>query len=178
MHNPESVLENDIHKPPWDFDIQTYHRISVRQLDLMIINKKERICWIVDFAVPADYRKKLKERKMKDKYSDLARELKKLCEHESDDYNCNWCLWYCHQWIGAKTGGLGNNGTSGDCPNYSIVALLRSARNREKSWRLEETCCHSNSSGKLSTNAEVKNSQGEEIMIIILNNLSDFRVII
>ena len=33
----------------------------------------------VDFAVKADHRRKLKECKKKDKYLDLARELKKLC---------------------------------------------------------------------------------------------------
>ena len=33
---------------------------------------------MVDFAVPADHRIKLKECEMKDKYLDLARELKKL----------------------------------------------------------------------------------------------------
>ena len=37
-----------------------------------------RTCKIVDFAVPADHRVKLKECEKKDKYLDLARELKKL----------------------------------------------------------------------------------------------------
>ena len=37
-----------------------------------------RICKIVDFAVPAGHRIKLKECEKKDKYLDLARELKKL----------------------------------------------------------------------------------------------------
>ena len=37
-----------------------------------------KICKIVDFAIPADHRIKLKEREKKDKYLDLARELKKL----------------------------------------------------------------------------------------------------
>ena len=36
------------------------------------------ICKIADFAVPADHRIKLKECEKKDKYLDLARELKKL----------------------------------------------------------------------------------------------------
>ena len=36
-----------------------------------------RTCKIVDFAVPADHRIKLKECEKKDKYLDLARELKK-----------------------------------------------------------------------------------------------------
>ena len=37
--------------------------------------KKKRTCRIVDFAVPADHRLKLKEGKKRDKYLDLAREL-------------------------------------------------------------------------------------------------------
>ena len=39
--------------------------------------QKKRICKIVDFAVLADHRIKLKECEKKDKYLDLARELKK-----------------------------------------------------------------------------------------------------
>ena len=78
MHNSAPVLENDTHKLPWDFDIQTDHLISARRPDLIIINNKKRICKIVDFAVPADYRINLKECEKKDKYLDLARELKKL----------------------------------------------------------------------------------------------------
>ena len=56
-----------------------YTRIT-RRSDLILINKKKkkRICKIVDFALPADHRIKLKEREKKDKYLDLARELKKL----------------------------------------------------------------------------------------------------
>ena len=40
--------------------------------------QKKRTCKIVDFAVPADHRIKLKESEKKDKYLELARELKKL----------------------------------------------------------------------------------------------------
>ena len=40
--------------------------------------QKKRICKIVDFAVPADYRINLKESEKKDNYLDLVRELKKL----------------------------------------------------------------------------------------------------
>ena len=78
MHNPERLLEYDTHKLPWDFDIQTDHLISTRKLDLIIINKKKRTYKIEGFAVPADHRIKLKESEKKDKYLDLARELKKL----------------------------------------------------------------------------------------------------
>ena len=78
MHNPAPVRENDTHKLLWDFNIKTDHLIPARRPDLKIINKKKRICKIVDFAVPADHRINLKECAKKDKYLDLARELKKL----------------------------------------------------------------------------------------------------
>ena len=77
MHNPATVQENDTHKLLRDFDIQTDHLISDRRPDLIIINKKERTCRIVDFAVPVDHRVKLKESEKKDRYHDLAKELKK-----------------------------------------------------------------------------------------------------
>ena len=78
MHNPAPVQENDTHKLLWDFNIQTDHLIPAKRPDLIIINKKKRICKIVDFAVLADHRINLKECEKKDKYLDLARELKKL----------------------------------------------------------------------------------------------------
>ena len=79
IHNSAPVLENDSHKLLWDFNIQTDHLIPARRPDLIIINKKKkRICKIVDFAVPADHRINLKESEKKDKYLDLATELKKL----------------------------------------------------------------------------------------------------
>ena len=69
---------NDSHKLLWDFNIKTDHLIPARRPDLTIINKKKRICKIVDFAVTKDHRINLKENEKKDKYLDLARELKKL----------------------------------------------------------------------------------------------------
>ena len=52
MHNLACVQENEMHKLLWDFDIQTDPLISARRPDLIIINKKERTCRIVDFAIP------------------------------------------------------------------------------------------------------------------------------
>ena len=43
---------------------------------------------IVDFAVPSDHRINLKESEKKDKYLDLARELKKGMVYEGDNYTC------------------------------------------------------------------------------------------
>ena len=45
-------------------------------------------------------------------------------EHVRDsDARCDWCTWYSHQWIGIGTGRLGNKGTRGDHPNYSIIKI-------------------------------------------------------
>ncbi len=67
-----------------DFNIQTDHLIPARRPDLIIINKKKKkICKIVDFAVLADHRIKLKEWEMKDNDHGPARELKKLWDMQA-----------------------------------------------------------------------------------------------
>ena len=75
MHNPESVLGNGTHKVFRDFKIQTDHLISTRRRDLIRINEKERTCWIVEFAVPANHWLKWNKCVKRDKYLNLAREL-------------------------------------------------------------------------------------------------------
>ena len=53
-----------------------------------------------------------------------------------------------------------------DHPNDSII---ENGQNYwEESWRLEETCCHSNSNEKPSANADVKNSKLIIIIMIII----------
>ena len=78
MDNRAPVLKTDTHKLLWDFDIHTDHLISTRRPDLIIINsnkKKRKSAKLSDFKI------KLKECEKKDKYLDLARELKKTMEH-------------------------------------------------------------------------------------------------
>ena len=41
MHNPKSVLENEMLKLLWDFEIQTDHLISARRPDLVIVDKNK-----------------------------------------------------------------------------------------------------------------------------------------
>ena len=80
----------------------------------------------------------------------------KTMEHESDgDTNSNQCARYNHQRIGKGTRRIGNKNTSGDPPNYSIIKFIQ---------KIKESCCHSNSSGRPSADAGVKNSQRSKIM--------------
>ena len=90
MLNPESILKNDTQKPLKNFEIKTYHLIPATRPDLVIFNKRKETCQMVDFAVPAKHRLKLKEDEKINRYLDLAREQTKTMEHERDsDFNCN-----------------------------------------------------------------------------------------
>ena len=114
MHNPESVLENEMLKIFRDFEMQTDHLISARRPQLVIVKKKKKEKEKEKRNLPFDYRVKLKENKKRDKYLDLPRELRKTMEHESDgDTNS----------IDIGSGGLGNKSTFGDRPKYSIVEI-------------------------------------------------------
>ena len=87
MHNPTSVQVNDTISSGI---LTSAHLISARRPDLIIKKKKKkkrikgkakkkkkRICKIPNFAVLADQGVKFKESEKKNKYLDLARELKR-----------------------------------------------------------------------------------------------------
>ena len=59
----------------WDFSIQTDHVIEARRPDLVLVDK-ERICKIIDFAVPGDSR--IQDKDKVEKYQELERELQKI----------------------------------------------------------------------------------------------------
>ena len=56
QHELESVLENEDYKILLDFSIQTDHVVEAPRQDFVIVNKKEKNCTIIDFAVPGDSR--------------------------------------------------------------------------------------------------------------------------
>ena len=61
-----------------DFSIQTDHVIEARRPDLVAVDKEERICKMIDFAVPRDRRIEEKEKDKIEKNKDLGRELEKI----------------------------------------------------------------------------------------------------
>ena len=63
-HEVERVLENEDYIILWDLSIQTNHVIEARRPDLALVDK-ERICKIIDFAVPGDSRIEEKEKDRK-----------------------------------------------------------------------------------------------------------------
>ena len=75
---PESVLKNEDYKILCDFSIQTDHVIEVGRSDMVVVDKKDRSCKIIDFALPGDSRIEEKEKDQVEKYQDLGRELQKI----------------------------------------------------------------------------------------------------
>ena len=75
---PESVLDNEDYKILWDFSIQTDHVVEARRPDLVVVDKKERSCQTIDFAVPGDSGIEEKEKDKVERYQDLGRELQKM----------------------------------------------------------------------------------------------------
>ena len=76
IHKPECPREWS--KILWDFEILTDHLILARRPDLVLINKKKRICLLMDFAILADHRMKIEETEKIDKYLNHSKEFKKL----------------------------------------------------------------------------------------------------
>lgn len=60
-HKMVAVFENGNYKILSDMEVQTDKPIQERKLDVIIINKKEKFCQVVDFAFPADNRMNIKE---------------------------------------------------------------------------------------------------------------------
>ena len=58
--------------------------------------------------------------------------------------------------MGTRNGGLGNNGVSGDCPNYSIIEI---GQNTERCHDDENIWFHTNSNEDVPANTDVGNSQ-------------------
>ena len=86
---------------------------------------------IVDFDVQANYRIKLKESEKKDKYLDLAQQLKKLWDMKVTIIPIVISTFgIVTKRIIKGTGRLGNKRTSRDHPNYSII---ENGQNTEKS---------------------------------------------
>ena len=112
----------------------------------------------MDFVVPADHRVKSKECEKRDKYLDLTWESKKL-------WNMKLTI------IPIVIGALGTvtKGLVQELEGLEIRGDWRPSKllhywERPEYWeefcRLQETCCHSNSSERLSAKTGVKNSIG------------------
>ena len=68
---PKSIEENEKTKILWDVTIQTDRLIEARRPDIMVIDKANKTCQIIDIAVPSDQNVAKKEKEKIDKYQEL-----------------------------------------------------------------------------------------------------------
>ncbi|XP_068707395.1 uncharacterized protein [Montipora foliosa] len=78
VHDPEGVIENDQVKVLWDFRIQTDHQIEHNRPDVVVLDKIERSCYVIDIACSFDTRVLEKEQEKMEKYQELKREIGKI----------------------------------------------------------------------------------------------------
>ena len=77
-HKPEGVVESDDVKILWDFMIQCDRMVEHRKPDIVVVEKSEKSCLIIDVAVPGDTRVEGKEDEKIEKYQELRQEIVKL----------------------------------------------------------------------------------------------------
>ena len=77
-HAPEDVVENEEVKILWDVMIQCDREIKARKLDVVVLNKNERSCAIIDMAIPGDIRVSEKEKEKIERYQKIKREIKTM----------------------------------------------------------------------------------------------------
>ena len=62
----------------WDINIQCDNVVEARRPDLILVDKKAKLCVIIDVAIPRDCRIHDKEIEKIEKYQNLKKELKRL----------------------------------------------------------------------------------------------------
>ena len=135
MHKPESILENEMHEILWEFEMHIRYVIQTRRRDFVLVNFV--VLWILLFQ---RITVKIREDEKLNKYLDLARELKKLC---------NMMVTVIPIIVRALGTVPKNQEKRLDeleikrkTETIQTSALLGYL---EESWRPEETCCHSTS---------------------------------
>ena len=82
-HQPDTVTENERCTILWDFGIHTDRRITANRPDIIIKNKMENKCYLIDMSVPGDANVISKEFEKRSKYKDLEIEIQRMWRMET-----------------------------------------------------------------------------------------------
>ena len=77
-HKLEGVMESGGTKLLWDFNIQADKEIQARRPDLIVVNRRDNQCFIIDITVRNDSGIFEKEKEKIEKYQDLRRKIAEL----------------------------------------------------------------------------------------------------
>lgn len=78
QHTPDPVVDTEDVTIIWDMQIQTDRTIGANRPDLIVKDKKQKQCLIIDVAIPSDYNITKKEAEKMIKYKDLQIEIQRM----------------------------------------------------------------------------------------------------
>ena len=82
VDSEKKVLENEDVKVLWDFPIQTDKKLDHNRPDITMIDKRKKVCWLIDVACPFDTRIDKKEHEKIEAYTELKYEVLKVWRAE------------------------------------------------------------------------------------------------
>ncbi len=77
-HEPQTVTESDDVTILWDMPIHTDREIKANRPDIVIKDKKEKSCMLIDVAIPSDRNTSVKVTEKLSKYKDLEIEVNRM----------------------------------------------------------------------------------------------------
>ena len=87
-HQPETVTENEKVTIPWDMQVHTDKTINANIPDIIIKDKQEETCMLIDMAIPSDRNTSVKVAEKLSKYKDLEIEITKMWELKTITVPC------------------------------------------------------------------------------------------
>jgi hypothetical protein len=75
VHTPKPVCECDDVTVLWNQGVHAYREVMANRPDIIIKNKKEKTCILIDVAIPADRNVMQKEAENKPKHKSLCIEI-------------------------------------------------------------------------------------------------------
>ena len=78
-HMPKPVYEDGYVTVLWNQTVHTDREVTANRPDIIIKNKKDKTCTLIDVAIPADRNVVQKEAERKLKYKSLCREIQRMC---------------------------------------------------------------------------------------------------
>ena len=77
-HEPKTVTENNEATILWDMPIQTDREIKANRPDIVVKDKKQRTCQLIEISVPTERNTSIKTTEKLSKYKDLEIEIEKM----------------------------------------------------------------------------------------------------
>ena len=77
-HEPKTVIENNEATIPCDIPIQTDREIKANRPDIVVKDKKQRTCQLIEISVPTERNTSIKTTEKLSKYKDLEIEIEKM----------------------------------------------------------------------------------------------------